>query len=109
LIDRWVDQSATEYSGTCPGNIAAGAARTIRMEFYENGGDASAMLSWSSDAGMAKQIIPAYNGTMGLAHDDLTRPTLVSASAVCGASNQIVVEYSEPVDSTTATAIGNYA
>jgi len=55
LIDKWVDQGATEWSG----NIAlnAGQRYTIQMDYYENGGGASGQLSWSSTS-TAKEIIP---------------------------------------------------
>ena len=54
LINRWVDQAVTEHSGTIP--LTAGQWYDIKMEYYENGGDAAAQLSWSSPS-QAKQII----------------------------------------------------
>jgi hypothetical protein len=56
LIDRWVDQSATEWSGSIA--LVAGAWVAIEMEYYENGVDASARLSWSSPS-TPKQVIPS--------------------------------------------------
>ena len=55
LVDKWVDQGATEWSGTIA--LTAGTKYDIKMEYYENGGGASAQLSWSSSS-QAKQIIP---------------------------------------------------
>ena len=55
LVNRWIDQGATEVSGTIA--LTAGTAYSIRMEYYDNGGGALAQLSWSS-AHQAKQIIP---------------------------------------------------
>ena len=55
LVNRWVDQGATEVSGTIA--LTAGTAYAIKMEYYDNGGGALAQLSWSS-AHTAKQIIP---------------------------------------------------
>ncbi|MGH7680701.1 MAG: PQQ-dependent sugar dehydrogenase [Candidatus Eiseniibacteriota bacterium] len=55
IVDRWVDQSATETSGTIA--LVAGQYYDLRMEYYENGGDAVAQLSWSSPS-QAKEIIP---------------------------------------------------
>ncbi|MCK4799060.1 MAG: discoidin domain-containing protein, partial [Spirochaetes bacterium] len=56
LIDKWVNQSATEHSG-----IAALIADTdyyIRMEYFKNANDnAEAELSWQSES-QSKQIIP---------------------------------------------------
>jgi len=55
VVDKWVDQPATEWSGA----IALHAAQKypISMEYYQNGGDASAKLSWSSPS-TAKAVIP---------------------------------------------------
>ncbi len=55
LLDEWVDQGATEWSGTIALN--AGQKYSITMEYYENSGEASALLSWSSPS-LAKSIVP---------------------------------------------------
>jgi autotransporter-associated beta strand protein len=56
LINQWHDQGPTEYSGTIA--LQAGQQYSIEMDYYQDGGGAVAMLSWSS-ASQAKQIIPA--------------------------------------------------
>lgn len=55
LIDKWIDQGPTEWSGQIA--LTAGQRYDIVMEFYEHGGGATAKLSWSS-ASQPKQIIP---------------------------------------------------
>ncbi|HEX2952893.1 MAG TPA: glycoside hydrolase family 9 protein [Bacillota bacterium] len=55
VINNWTDHAAVEDSGTIA--LIAGQKYDIRMEYYENGGDASANLSWSCPS-QAKQIIP---------------------------------------------------
>lgn len=55
LIDKWVDQGPTEWSGSI--TLAAQQRYNIRMEYYENGGGAAASLSWSSPS-TTKAIIP---------------------------------------------------
>jgi len=55
LIDRWIDQSATEHSGSI--NLVGGQRYAIRIEYYESGGAAVARLSWQSP-GRTKQVIP---------------------------------------------------
>ncbi len=55
IINAWVDQAATEWSGAIALN--AGQRYALRMEYYENAGSASAQLSWSSPS-TTKQIIP---------------------------------------------------
>ncbi len=57
IIDNWTDHAAIEDSGSIP--LQLGQRYSIRLEFYEAGGDATASLSWSTPAGLAKQIIPA--------------------------------------------------
>lgn len=55
VIDRWEDHAAEEYEGTI--SLNAGQMYDIRVEYYENGGDASMQLSWSS-TWQEKEIIP---------------------------------------------------
>ena len=55
LVNRWVDQSATEYNGKI--DLVAGNTYSVVMEMYENGGDAVAELRWSSPS-TPKQLIP---------------------------------------------------
>ncbi|MBN2445614.1 MAG: S8 family serine peptidase, partial [Phycisphaerae bacterium] len=58
LIDEWIDQSATEWSGVI--TLEADSVYEIVMEFYENGGDAVAELRWQPP-GQSKVIIPMAN------------------------------------------------
>ena len=76
IIDNWVDQAATEVSGTI--NLNAGTQYDIEMEYYENSGDAVAQLSWSS-LNHPKEIIPrsqlfsgGIHGTLGDVNSDGT-------------------------------------
>ena len=55
LVDKWVDQSATEWGGTI--DLVAGESYAIQMDYYQQTGPASAVLSWSS-ASTAKAVIP---------------------------------------------------
>jgi N-acetylmuramoyl-L-alanine amidase len=55
LIDKWVDQGGTEWSGTV--SLTAGQQYDIQMDYYENGGGAAAVLLWSS-ASQLKEAIP---------------------------------------------------
>jgi hypothetical protein len=55
IINEWIDQGATEWSATV--NMMARRRYSITMEYYENGGAASASLSWSSPS-TSKTIIP---------------------------------------------------
>ncbi len=55
LVDHLVSPSRGEFSGSI--DLVAGQKYDIRMEYFEDGGDALAQLSWSS-ASQAKQIVP---------------------------------------------------
>ena len=55
LIDQWLDHGAAESSGTI--TLKAQQLYNIRMEYYEHGGSASAVLSWSSPS-TVKNVIP---------------------------------------------------
>jgi N-acetylmuramoyl-L-alanine amidase len=55
LIDQFVPQGATEWSGSIA--LVAGQKYDLRLEYFENTGDAVAQLSWSSPS-QAKEIIP---------------------------------------------------
>jgi len=60
LIDGWGQQSGVEWTGTI--NLTEGQKYSIVMEYYENTGDAYAMLYWNSPYWLSpyqpKQIIP---------------------------------------------------
>jgi hypothetical protein len=45
LVDGWIDQQLTEYTAQI--NLAACTEYPIRMEYYENSGNAICKLSWS--------------------------------------------------------------
>jgi hypothetical protein len=55
LIDRWAPQGTTEAQASL--NLEAGLQYAIRLEYFDETGDAIAQLSWSGP-GVAKQIIP---------------------------------------------------
>ncbi|MBI4714673.1 MAG: hypothetical protein HY760_01785, partial [Nitrospirae bacterium] len=55
LVDNWVNQGATEKSGTIA--LAAGQKYDLTLEYYENSGDAMAELRWRSPMTL-KALIP---------------------------------------------------
>lgn len=55
IIDNFTDHAPTENSGTIA--LTAGQRYDIQLDYYENGGGATATLSWSSSS-QTKQIIP---------------------------------------------------
>jgi glucose/arabinose dehydrogenase len=55
LVNDWSDHSSTEDTGTI--QLTAGQTYGIRMDVYENAGNALARLSWSAP-GLAKEVVP---------------------------------------------------
>ncbi|HYE99852.1 MAG TPA: PA14 domain-containing protein [Planctomycetota bacterium] len=55
IIDRWVAQSATEWSGSIA--LVGGRRYALKLEYFEAGGDAVAQLRWSSPS-TPKALIP---------------------------------------------------
>ena len=71
LIDKWVTQGGTEWSGTIA--LTAGQKYKIVMEYFESDGGAEATLGWSS-ASQLKEIIPQAN-LYPTIDNDTTPPT----------------------------------
>jgi hypothetical protein len=57
IINSWSDQSATMHTSS-PIILVAGKSYGIKLEYYENGGDAVIQLYWTPPGG-TQQIIPA--------------------------------------------------
>jgi len=55
IIDKWIPQAATEWSGTI--NLMAGERYEVNLEYFEDGGDAVIRLLWQTSQ-LQKQIIP---------------------------------------------------
>jgi glucose/arabinose dehydrogenase len=55
LIDKWVPQGATEWTGVI--NLQQGQKYPIRLDYFEEAGAASVKLEWSSEK-LSKQIVP---------------------------------------------------
>jgi len=58
IVDNWTDHSNTQNSGTI--KLTAGQRYEIRLEFYENGGDAVCQLSWSTPTTLRDTIQSQY-------------------------------------------------
>jgi len=55
IIDKWIPQAPTEWSGTI--NLEAGERYPVTLEFFEEGGGAVIRLLWQSTL-LPKQVIP---------------------------------------------------
>lgn len=78
IIDFWIDQGATERSGTA--RLQADHKHDLRLEYYENGGAASCRLAWSGP-GVAKATIPGarlYPRDVHSVHLDASYPKWVA-------------------------------
>ena len=56
IIDSWMKQSGQERQGSV--NLIAGKLHELKVEYYENQGDARAVLMWESPS-QVKSVIPA--------------------------------------------------
>jgi hypothetical protein len=56
IIDKWRDDSGIDAAGSIA--LTGGQKYDIRIEYYENGGDAMARLEWNS-ASQMREIVPA--------------------------------------------------
>ena len=70
IIDKWQDQAARSYSGT----IHVSGDVPIKMEYYENGGVASARLTWTrlDDAPPATGEVIVDDGDLGFVKGGLS-------------------------------------
>ncbi|MBN2315812.1 MAG: hypothetical protein JXM79_17920, partial [Sedimentisphaerales bacterium] len=57
LIDNWTDHSSTHDSGTI--ELIGGRRYPVKLEYYENGGDAVCQLSWEGP-GIVRSPIPTH-------------------------------------------------
>ena len=104
LIDNWVEQPATEVSGSI--KLEAGKKYAIRVEYWESTKDALVSLRWSSESTL-KQIIPKlqlYSGTGGT--DTLTATQVAPDGSAQGPATPDAGNRNEykPIDSTLASA-----
>ena len=101
VVNNWTDHSSTENSGTIA--LTAGTQYSITMEFYENGGDAVAKLSWSS-ASQAKQIIPSSRNSAiyPVSSSPTSTPSPTSTNTPVPTSTNTPTATSTPTPSTIA-------
>ncbi len=115
VIDRWVNQSARDVSSTVV-KLKKDKAVTLRMEYYENTGQASARLSWSRDGGAAAVIPQANLRSADLLNEFppvLTGPTSGTGTVQVGAFTPLdggVIHYtvdgSDPKSSSPTVSAG---
>lgn len=91
IIDDWNDHAAADRT-SAQVYLEAGQRYAIRMQFYENGGQAVAKLLWDTPEAGGFTIVPESNLFACL---PVAAPLLESASAVCGASNQLRLRFAQ--------------
>jgi len=108
IIDRWVNQAATEVTGSI--TLQAGQKYDIRLEYYENGGRAVSKLAWSSRS-QIKEIIPQGYLFSASFPGDTTAPTatasLSTLTTVGGSAYNFAVTYTDNVAINTSSLDGN--
>jgi YD repeat-containing protein len=101
IVDYPQNQSATEHSGSI--TLSGGVKYDLRMEYFENGGDARAELRWSSGS-TPKAIIPQSQ----LYPTDSVTPALLNATSATGDLTHVYLRFNEAMNAATATTAGNY-
>ena len=84
IIDEWNDHAATAHTGTI--SLESGVLYDIRVEYYENGGSATAELMWQS----ASQPLAVISQSQLYAADDPFDPpgtNLTAETLISGLSN----------------------
>lgn len=113
LINKWVDQSATEWSGSCSTKFKQGEYYKYIYEFYENGGSASATFQWGagptigSTSGYSKKLIVSGNATgtaYGSYYDDaIITPSYQSVTTSCAQPRQVYLNFDLPIMSSSVS------
>jgi len=108
IINNWTDHNSTENSGTI--TLVAGVKYSIKMEYYDNSGNAVAKLSWSSPS-TAKVIIPQKqlytpaNGNRLMATAVPDAPADITASTVNTTSNLVPTVFPNPISAGQNTTL----
>lgn len=102
VVDNWTDHAALEDKGAI--DLVIGKKYPIKVEFFENSGDASCQLSWSSNS-IAKAVIPKtqlYNSavptptpTGAVTPSPTTGPTPTSTPTPTGIGDGYAVSYTQ--------------
>jgi parallel beta-helix repeat protein len=86
VVDKWTTGKATTSTGSI--ELAAATAYPVVLEYFENSGNATASLAWSSRS-QPKQIVPSD----ALATGPVTVPDVASVSAGKGDGTGMLAEY----------------
>ena len=108
LVDDWTNHAVREKSGKI--TLEAGKKYDIKLEYFENGGEAVCKLLWSS-ANQSKQVIPKTNlYPVSLEDDAPTTPTYtIRAKGVAGTERMALLIGGETVKSwTVSTSMQDY-
>ena len=96
IIDRWQNQSATEHAGTIA--LVGGQRYSLKLEYFENTGRATARLRWSGP-GVLKEIIPSSH--LFTETTTTTAPATPSGLvAMAKSSSAIVLEWNDVANET---------
>lgn len=68
LIDKWYDMGTSEFSAELA--LMSGKEYSIKMEYYDKGGDAYAELSWQSNSTMRSVIKEVGNIDLGYSYEN---------------------------------------
>ena len=115
LVNGWVDQGPTEYSGTT--DLKSGQRYNIQLDFYQNGGGAYIQLEWSSPSTPRQDIptlqlyppnqAPSVTLTSPSAPLNVTGPAAVTLAATASDPDGRVANVTFYVDGAIAGVLTN--
>ncbi len=104
LVDQWVDNWGTDYSGTL--TLTAGQKYDIRIDYFENYGGANIKLEWSS-ALQAREVIPTsqlYSGDVIPVDTDQNNQNVNPTVSITSPSNGATVNAPATINITANAA-----
>ena len=100
VIDNWTDHSVTVNTGTI--TLAAGVQYDVKMEFYENTGQAVAKLRWSNYY-LPEEVIPQTQLYLPLAATPTDTPTATPTDTPTPTATTTHTPTPTPTNTATAT------
>lgn len=107
VLDRWLDQAPTTYTVTR--SLSAGS-HTLRVDYYENGGGASAALSWTGGGGVGNNatILEGQSSVPSAMNPGETRTVSVVVQNTGGTTWRAIDAYRLGANTTNTVSWGGW-
>jgi glucose/arabinose dehydrogenase len=90
VIDAWLNQPPTEYEGSI--GLKAGQYYPLRLEYFQDGGDAAIKLRWSHE-NIGKSVVPKTQLYPNLPGDLEGLPTFIFSAYPTPVRGKLMVEF----------------